>query len=41
MSTVLFPAGLKVDFRDVTTEEVEFYTKAWNLEYNEPHCSVL
>ena len=32
MSTVLFPAGLKIDFRDLNMEEMEFYTRAWNLE---------
>ena len=32
MSTILFPAGLTVDFRDVSMEEVEFYSRAWNLE---------
>ena len=33
MATVLFPAGLKVDFLDLNTEEMDFYTRAWNLEY--------
>ena len=32
MSNILFPAGLTVDFRDVSMEEVEFYSRAWNLE---------
>ncbi len=32
MSTVLFPAGLKIDFRDLNMEEMAFYTRAWNLE---------
>ena len=32
MSTVLFPAGLKIDFRNVNMEEMEFYARAWNLE---------
>ena len=33
MSTILFPAGFKIDFRDLNTEEMDFYTRAWNLEY--------
>ncbi len=32
MSTVLFPAGLTIDFRDINIEEMEFYARAWNLE---------
>ena len=32
MSTILFPAGLKIDFCDLNMEEMEFYTRAWNLE---------
>ena len=31
MSTVLFPAGLTIDFRDINMEEMEFYARAWNL----------
>ncbi len=33
MSTILFPTGLKIDFLDLNTEEMDFYTRAWNLEY--------
>ncbi len=32
VSSILFPAGLKIDFRDVNMEKMEFYTRAWNLE---------
>ena len=32
MSTVLFPAGVKVDLRDISMEVMEFYSQAWNLE---------
>jgi AraC family ethanolamine operon transcriptional activator len=32
MSTLLFPAGLKVDFHNVNMEVMEFYSRAWNLE---------
>ncbi|WP_415407944.1 helix-turn-helix transcriptional regulator [Sulfurovum sp. CS9] len=32
MSTVLFPAGLKIDFRDVNMEMMAFYARAWNLK---------
>jgi len=32
MSTILFPAGLTIDFRDVNMEELEFYARAWNLQ---------
>lgn len=32
MSTVLFPAGVKVDFRDVSMEVMEYYAREWNLE---------
>ena len=32
MSTILFPAGLAIDFRDVNMEEMEFYSRAWNLQ---------
>ena len=32
MSTMFFPAGLTIDFRDLNMEEMEFYSKAWNLQ---------
>ena len=32
MSTVLFPAGLTVDFHNINMEMMEFYARAWNLE---------
>ena len=32
VSSILFPAGLTIDFRDVNMEEMEFYSRAWNLE---------
>lgn len=32
MSTVFFPAGMTIDFRNINIEEMEFYARAWNLE---------
>ncbi|PHS39389.1 MAG: hypothetical protein COB07_06440 [Sulfurovum sp.] len=32
MSSILFPIGLKIDFRDINLEEMEFYARSWSLE---------
>ena len=32
MPTILFPAGLTIDFAGLNMEEMEFYARAWNLE---------
>ncbi len=32
MSSILFPAGLTIDFRDVNMEVMDFYARAWNLK---------
>ena len=33
MSTALFPAGMKIDLRDLNMEKMKFYTRAWTLKY--------
>jgi len=32
MSTIAFPTGLTIDFRNVNMEEMEYYARAWNLQ---------
>jgi len=32
MSTILFPAGMTVDFHDINMEVMEFYSRGWDLE---------